>query len=271
MDISLVQLDGARLFVRHRFSLRSRSTVIFIHGIGDSGLSFQEAFQFSDLESVNLIVPDLLGHGCSSDAVHDNYSFGSQIECLNRIVDEFDIPDFYLVGHSLGGDIATHFAKENIGRVKGFVNIEGNLTPGDVFTSARAVKADERGEFETWFKEDFMTKTVLEDWGKKKVSCLRYYASLWFCRPEAFRINAHEVCRQNLLMPGTSASITGLIFQQLSIPKIYCWGEKLSEDTKELIESSGIVDWGFREALHWPMIDEANKFYRKLAQFCSEQ
>ncbi len=269
MEVSLLQLDGARLFVRHTPILRSRPTVVCVHGLGETSLSFREAFKSSRLKNVNVLTPDLLGHGCSSDAQDGNYSFRLHIDCLNRLVDEFGISDFYLVGHSMGGDIATHFAEEKKNRVRGLINIEGNLTPDDVFISSQATKADEKGEFATWFREDFMNKLVLEEWGKVSVSCLRYYASLWFCRPEAFRLNAYEVCKQNSLQQETSASKTGFIFQQLRIPKVYCWGGKLSEQTKKLIEDSGLVAWGFKDAFHWPMIDEEKEFYRKLGQFCS--
>lgn len=270
MEISLVQLDGARLFVRHTAILQSRPTVLCVHGLGESGLSFREAFRASSLQDVNIIVPDLLGHGCSTDDPDGSYSFRSYIKCLNRLVDAFGLSAFYLVGHSMGGDIATHFAEEAADKVKGLVNIEGNLTPGDVLISAEAVRADERGEFGTWFREDFMTETVMEKWGKIRPSCLRYYASLWFCRPEAFRLSAHEVYRQNRAETGTYASKTGFKFQRLSAPKVYCWGELLTGPTEKLIEDSGILHWGFKDAFHWPMIDEEVEFYHKLAQFCSE-
>jgi hypothetical protein len=170
----------------------------------------------------------------------------------------------------MGGDIITHFAKGRADGVGGIINIEGNLTPDDLFTSAQAVEADERGEFEKWFREDFMSKTVLEAWGQKRVSCLRYYASLWFCRPEAFRLCAHEIYRQNVPVPETSASRTGLVFQNLRVPKVYCRGGQIPEGTKKFIGDGEIPNWEFEDAFHWLMIDEAKEFYHRLAQFCSD-
>lgn len=271
MEASLIKFNDNWMFVRHSSRINeSRRTIMFVHGLGDSSLSFLEGFQAPGLQKFNIVVPDLMGHGCSSNAPDNDYSFRSHIQCLSRIVDELGISEFILVGHSMGGDIATHFAADDTDRVRGLINVEGNLTPLDVVTSNQAIKADKRGDFEIWFREEFMNKTVLKDWGAKWISCQRYYASLWFCMSQAFLSNAYEVCQRNSSQPNTSESETGLKFQQIKVPKVYCWGGTMSEPTKRLIEDKEIQTWGFEDAFHWPMIDKEKDFYRLLAQFCSE-
>jgi pimeloyl-ACP methyl ester carboxylesterase len=264
------KIDNDWMFVRHTPVSASRRTILFVHGLGDSSLSFLEAFQPSYLSSFNLIAPDLVGHGCSSEAADHDYSFGAQIRRLCKLVDELRIPEFFLVGHSLGGDIATHFAASDKNRVRGLINIEGNLTPPDVVISKQATDAAEREDFEKWFREHFMREVVLNKWGTRWPSCQRYYASLWFCRPQAFLSSAREVCQRNLAMPNRVESETGLIFQQVNVPKVYCWGASMSEQTKKLIEDRTIQDWGFEDAFHWPMIDKEKEFYHLLEEFCSQ-
>jgi pimeloyl-ACP methyl ester carboxylesterase len=270
MESSFTKIEGDWIFVRHTPVSESRRTILLVHGLGDSSLSFLEAFQSPHLKNFNVVAPDLVGHGRSSDASNEDYSFGAQIKRLYKIVDEFRVSEFFLVGHSLGGDIATHFAASEKDRVRGLINIEGNLTPPDVVISKQASNAAERGDFETWFRKDFMKNMVLNEWGAKWASCQRYYASLWFCSPQAFLSSAREVCQRNSIVPNTVESETGLMFQQVVVPKVYCWGGSRSEQTTKLIEARAIQDWGFEDAFHWPMIDKEKEFYRLLGQFCSE-
>lgn len=97
----------------------------------------------------------------------------------------------------MGGDIAIHFAAKYAHVMRGFINIEGNLTHLDVVISRQAVNVAERGHFEKWFRENFMEQMVLNDWGVKWVACRRYYASLWFCDQNAFLSSARAVCEHN--------------------------------------------------------------------------
>lgn len=269
IESSITKIDDDWIFVRHTPLSSSRRTILLVHALGDSSLSFLEAFESSYLKNFNVIAPDLVGHGRSSEASDDDYSFGAQIKRLDKILDELRISEFFLVGHSLGADIATHFAANHTNRVSGLVNIEGNLTPPDVVISKQATEAAATEDFEKWFREDFMKKTVLNNWGAKWASCQRYYASLWFCSPQAFLSSAREVCQRNLAMSNTVASETGLMFQQVDVPKVYCWGGSMSDQTTKLIEDRMIQQWGFKDAFHWPMIDKEKEFYRLLEEFCS--
>lgn len=55
------------------------------------------------------------------------------------------IERFLLVGHSMGGALATLVAARMPGSVAGFVNIEGNLEPADCFVSRRIAEAADAG------------------------------------------------------------------------------------------------------------------------------
>lgn len=269
MKISLIEFNGASMFVRHTHIIRFRPTILFLHGLGDSGLSFLEAFYAACLKDFNVIVPDLIGFGGSSSAPNEDYSFHSQINHLYKLIDELDISEFYLVGHSMGADIGTHLVANDPTRVRGFINLEGNLTRSDVFISKEAISAYERGEFEKWFRSDFMNQIVLEDWGRTWISCKRYYASLWFCRSDAFLASALEVNKRNSVSTDTSETETGLLFRDITIPKVYCWGGALSEPTKKFIEDESIPIWGRTDAFHWLMIDKQEEFYEFVSKFCS--
>ena len=75
-------------------------------------------------------------NGRSSQSDTGDYSFTFQISRLSELVNRLENGELILVGHSMGGDIATLFcreAPENI--IKGYVNVEGDITRFDVFIS----------------------------------------------------------------------------------------------------------------------------------------
>jgi pimeloyl-ACP methyl ester carboxylesterase len=269
MQERILQIEDGCLFVRQSGLHRARSILLFVHGLGESGLCFKEAFECSDMNECGLLVPDMMGYGRSSSAGSGDYSMESQIRRLWRLVDFLHINSFYVIGHSLGGDIGTFMASSDTQkRIKGLVNIEGDLTPHDIFFSSKAVSASEVGNFTEWFEKEFKEELVLKVWGSTWSSCRRYYASLQFARPEAFLANAREMYQKNQALPGRRECLTGLTYADLKIPKIFCWGsESLAKGTLEFLESASLQHRKFEPAFHWPMIDQAQGFYAFLFEF----
>ena len=266
---SIFQTEDGWLFVRHNELDRPRPFLLFVHGLGESGMCFNEAFESGEMLEYNLVVPDMMGYGRSSRAGNGDYSMDSQILRLWRLMDVLEIGSFYIIGHSLGGDIGTFMAaSDSKKRIKGFVNIEGDLTPHDIFFSNKVVSAAEGGNFAKWFDTDFKEDLVLKGWGGRWPSCRRYYASLQFARPEAFLANAKEIYQKNQALPGRRECLTGLTYAGLKIPKVLCWGsESLAKGTLEFLESASLLHRKFEPAFHWPMIDQAERFYSFLSGY----
>ena len=199
-----LQIENDFIYIRHDLVFPDRLTLLFIHGLGESGLCFKEVFEDRRFDDFNLLVPDLTGYGKSSPAAENDYSFKAQVNRLWKIIEHFKLVDNIVVlGHSMGGDLATLLCDldhKNI--IKKFVNIEGDITRDDVFISDKAVKAYQKGSFDIWFDEEFSQGTVYCDWGQDRNSCRRYYASLQICQKEAFLTNARECYSRNNALPG---------------------------------------------------------------------
>jgi len=264
--------DGSEFnFIRHNEIMPGRATLLFLHGLGDCGLCFQEVFEDGRFDNCNIIVPDLIGYGKSSESADGDYRFEAHIEKLWKIIEYFNILDFIVIGHSMGGDIATLLcASDKNNKIVKFVNIEGNITQFDLFISREAVKAAEAGNFTHWFHNEFMKTKVHENWGQKYPSCQRYHSSLRECNPEAFLANARELFSKNTELPGKYKSETGRIYCSLSIPKVFCYGtESISSGTVDFLEESELKRQAFDGTFHWPMIDRAKEFYSFLYEFMS--
>jgi pimeloyl-ACP methyl ester carboxylesterase len=259
-------------YIRHNEISPGRMTLLFLHGLGDCGLCFQEVFEDRRFDKCNIIVPDLIGYGKSSESANGDYGFKSHISKLWKIIEDIKINDIIVIGHSMGGDIATLLcASDQKNIIKKFVNIEGNITQFDLFISREAVKAAEDGNFTNWFYDEYMKSKVIEDWGQKYPSCRRYHSSLRYCRTEAFLANARELFNRNTVLPGKYRSETGRIYCSLSIPKIFCYGaESVSSGTIGFLKESNLEYQVFDGAFHWLMIDKAREFYSFLSEFISK-
>jgi len=268
---SFIKVDDDLIFLRHNLVKSNRTTLLFVHGLGESGLCFQEVFEDKRFNSFNILVPDMVGYGRSSASAKGDYTFDAQIKRLRNIVQQYPIGELIVIGHSLGGDLTTLFcASDSEHIIKKYINIEGTITQFDIFISNQAVETAERGEFEHWFKETFMNSQVYDDWGSRSPACRRYYASLCFCRPEAFLANAQELYKRNTSLGLIYQSEIGQVYCSLSIPKVYCYGtESLSPKTSRFLQEMGLESQAFDGAAHWVMIDRKDEFYSFLYDFIS--
>ncbi len=263
MDESYLTFDHECMFIRHNQPTSGRRSLIFVHGLGDSGLSFEDVFRDRRFDRFNLIVPDLIGYGRSSGAKQkERYRFRAHVERLWKVIEEFGLEEVIPVGHSMGGDLMTLFCQsDEKGVVKKLINIEGDLTEHDLFISTQAVHAHEQDRFEEWFYGDFIQKTILKKYIRYRSARL-YFASLHFCRPEAFLENAIEVVRRNTQLDSEYKSETGEIYSGLTVPRIFCYGStSLSKKTLAFLSEKNLEATEFRGAGHSPMVDRSEAFY----------
>ena len=267
MQDDVIDVDGGRLYYRHTDLDASRPTVLFIHGLGESGLCFLEAFASEALAVFNIIVPDLPGFGRSSPAADQDYSFSKQIVRLLALLDELGVAETHLVGHSMGGDIGTLFCQRQGDRVLSFVNIEGNLMADNRYVVEQALQAEADGRFEEWLRDDFALQQVIglcHRWP----TTVRYLASLQMCRGRAFADSVHEI--DALLAPsaGSNVALIGRAYRELTTPRYYCAGEaSLAQNARRFLKDAGLRHRVFGESFHWVMLDRTVSFYRSLAEF----
>lgn len=94
--------------------------VVFLHSFaGDSGhWSSQLAHLRHNRRAVAM---DLRGHGKSAKPLDGDYKLTSMVKDVESVVDALDLKRFVIVGHSMGGAIAAHYAAAHPERVAGLV------------------------------------------------------------------------------------------------------------------------------------------------------
>lgn len=85
-------------------------TVVLLHGKNFNGAYWKTTIEALTNEGYRVIVPDQIGFGKSSKPVGYQFTFQQLAHNTKAVLDELDIDKIYLLGHSMGGMLATRFA-----------------------------------------------------------------------------------------------------------------------------------------------------------------
>jgi non-heme chloroperoxidase len=115
--------EGAKLFCR---SWGSGRPVVFIHGWAVSGDVWQ--YQMAPLSAqLRCVTYDKRGHGRSNDPGR-GYNYDSLADDLAAVLDQLDLKNVVLVGHSMGpAEIARYLSRHGAARVSRIVLISSAL------------------------------------------------------------------------------------------------------------------------------------------------
>ena len=121
----------SHFFYSHRLKLQfwdwgaeSKPTMILVHGGLDHARNWDWVAR-ALLPDFHVYALDLRGHGNSEHAPGALYSIAEHVLDLSTLIDVIGDKSVYLIGHSLGGIIALHYAGVYPERVKKLVAIEG--------------------------------------------------------------------------------------------------------------------------------------------------
>ena len=136
-------IRGLRYHVR-RWAAAGAPKVVLLHGWMDVSASFQ--FLVDELEGRwDVYAPDWRGYGLTDWDKSDCYWFPDYLADLDYLLDAIGAP-VNLVGHSLGGNVATMYAGVRPERVARLVNLEG-------FGLSKTNPEDAPRRYARWLKE----------------------------------------------------------------------------------------------------------------------
>ncbi|OCT54328.1 hydrolase or acyltransferase (Alpha/beta hydrolase superfamily) [Cladophialophora carrionii] len=119
-------------------------TILFIHGLGGTTNAYQPIVP--DLQEFNIVRFDWGGHGRSSTP--KTTSIESYVADAEAVSNELKLSNVNVVGHSLGGLVALHFAAKLPDKVKALV-LFGPISPppeaGQQALKGRAAAVREKG------------------------------------------------------------------------------------------------------------------------------
>lgn len=122
-DFGYLQTAGCRLAYLDlgggRADQAGRPPVMLVHGMFSAAWSWTRFARELVASGRRVIVPELRGHGHSGPA--DSYRFEEFADDLVHLLDHLEVESVDLVGHSLGGHVATLIAEREPARVRRLV------------------------------------------------------------------------------------------------------------------------------------------------------
>ncbi|MFZ5561137.1 MAG: alpha/beta fold hydrolase [Pseudomonadota bacterium] len=103
-------LDGHKISYLDNGRDKAGRTIMFVHGFGDSSVSwmfFSRIFRDGDYR---IIVPDLLGFGRSGRPANADYGYSAQAGRLLSLLKSLKVSSVHLVGNSMGGGVTAQIA-----------------------------------------------------------------------------------------------------------------------------------------------------------------
>jgi pimeloyl-ACP methyl ester carboxylesterase len=128
-------------------------SILFVHGLGGAKENFYAAFQSPALADCALITFDEPGTGLAAFDPEAGLDVSALADMAQSVADQLLPGPYYLAGASMGGLVTLLQLRRNgVGRVKGYINFEGNLSAEDCMFSRRVV-AHDLGSFESVFRQ----------------------------------------------------------------------------------------------------------------------
>ena len=85
-------------------------TILLLHGKNFNGYYWEQTAKILQKEGFRVIIPDQIGFGKSSKPKQFQFSFQQLAENTKSILDDLKIEKFIVLGHSMGGMLATKIA-----------------------------------------------------------------------------------------------------------------------------------------------------------------
>ncbi|MDC8107082.1 alpha/beta fold hydrolase [Chryseobacterium sp. PTM-20240506] len=136
MSVNLAKPQIKNLYIEYDNSLGNRPTLVFLHdSLGCTQLWRDFPQKLSEASQCNVLVYDRLGYGKSGPMLTyerpDNY-MELEADLLNELLQELNIKDAILFGHSDGGTIALITAGKYPERIKAVICEAGHIFVEDV-------------------------------------------------------------------------------------------------------------------------------------------
>lgn len=247
-------------FFRRRSAARPRGTLVWIHGLGESGLCFERIAAHPEFRRFDQLIPDLPGYGRSPWPTRPERLERLALAAALWVEARAATPPVIWLGHSMGGVLATLAAERRPRAVQAVVDIDGNITSGDCTFSGRAASRSRAAFLRGGLEE---LRRAVHRKGVRDEALRGYAASLAFADPASFY--RHSVDLVRLSRDGSLARRLAA----LGIPVLYVAGSPGGACPRSLaaLRREGVPVAVVAPAGHWPFVDAPDEFAAAVAAF----
>ncbi len=266
-DAKYVDVDGVSLHYKQDGLGRP---MVFLHGLMTSSYLWRNITPA--LTYGNTIYSlDLMGSGLSEKPQNQTYSIDTYVNQLSKFIDGFHLENPVLVGHDIGGSIATLYALRNPGKVRKLVLLNAPVFPGASASGLWPLKIPLVGGL---FSEDWFLQRTFRGGVFKPASMpdalLKQYLSPYQSDPGARVALLKQVKELNLdavLQKEAAANLA-----KLQVPTLIIWGDgdpyvplDMSKDMKKTIPGAEI--YVVLKTNHYPIEERSEDVRQAMKEF----
>lgn len=237
----------------------AKDTILYIHGLGESGLCFEKVISDPKLAGYNHIVIDLPGYG-KSYWPQTPMGFPEFISVIAKYIKEKELDPVVILGHSMGGVIGLMLCEKYPELIKAFINVEGNICVDDCVFSGKVASYEIKEFLSSGFDE---ICDYIYDGGIHDKTFRGYYASLRMCDSRAYHKNSKE------LVEASKTENLASRLSALKMPTLYIAGDPrgIGDHSKSLLTSAGANWLAIDNSGHWPAADQQEDFVGVVEKF----
>ncbi|HEX6031309.1 MAG TPA: alpha/beta fold hydrolase [Tepidiformaceae bacterium] len=232
--------------------------ILFVHGLGGAKENFYAAFQSPALADCTLATFDEPGTGLAAFDPNAGLDVSALADMAQSVADRLLPGPYFLAGASMGGLIALlQIRRHGMGRIQGFINFEGNLSPEDCMFSRRVISHD-LDSFEPEFRR--MTGELLAS---------RYAGDRTIAHNLVLNVDIRGYHAYSFETVAESDS--GRLLEEfigLPIPRLFLYGEA-NKDLSYLprLRASGVRVQEIPSSAHFLFYDNPVETFRTVGEF----
>lgn len=230
-------------------------TLVFLPGLGCAKESALGAFAAPGLARFGLCAVDLPGHGASTVPGDRPVTVEYCADVLDAVLAEVG-GTLSLVGHSLGAAVGLLSRT----RFRRFISVEGNLVAADCGIVSRRIAAQPPADFRTTGFTALLAELARPD-AAGRPEWVRWFAR---CDPAA----VHQVACSLVALSDSGR----LLARYLSLRnQTYVYGDSADRPGHVLPALAGTRTRGVPRSGHFPMLDNAARFYALIAEIAEPE
>lgn len=235
----------------------AKTPILFLHGWGSSKEDYTDIQLQPGFHGRPFIAYD--APGCGDTRCDDLSKVNIDFLCqtAEAVLQHYEIQEFHLAGHSMGGMTALQLAHRNPLAIRSFINIKGNLAPEDCFLSRQILEypSDDMSAF----FEAFILRTRQAPFYSSALYAagIRQRVQVGAIRG-IFESMVHSSDHENLLQK----------FLALPFPKVFMFGEQhASLSYLSTLKDGGVQLVEIPASGHFPMYSNPVAMWASIKSF----